>query len=147
LPYSRRTTRPYFIGEKTSLKTVLQPFAERVKGELLLPTGEISDTLIAEMAARAITDKRPTIVFYFSDFEPSWHQMPISMARKLQTLRDLKHRELGGDPPARLGSYGFGAYFWSVVVGGLMVLGMASDAEEKLYRWRHRTLRRAPSQP
>jgi hypothetical protein len=86
--------QPYrlcFVGEKTSLRPVLQPIAARTQGELLLPTGEISDTLIAELAARAITDERPTIVFYFSDFDPSGHQMPISVARKLQALRDLKY--------------------------------------------------------
>jgi len=86
--------QPYrlcFVGEKTSLKTVLQPIAERTQGELLLPTGEISDTLIAELAARAVTDERPAVTFYFSDFDPSGHQMPISVARKLQALRDLKY--------------------------------------------------------
>jgi hypothetical protein len=83
-----------FIGEKTSLKSVLQPIAERTQGELLLPTGEISDTLVAELVARAVTDKRPTIIFYFSDFDPSGHQMPISVARKLQALRDLKYPNL-----------------------------------------------------
>jgi hypothetical protein len=89
--------QPYrlcFIGEKTSLKSVLQPIAERTQGELLLPTGEISDTLIAGLAGRAATDKRPTVVFYFSDFDPSGHQMPISLARKLQALRDLKYPSL-----------------------------------------------------
>jgi hypothetical protein len=86
--------QPYrlcFVGEKTSLKAVLQPIAESVQGELLLPTGEISDTLIAELAARVVTDERPTVVFYFSDFDPSGRQMPISVARKLQALRDLKY--------------------------------------------------------
>jgi hypothetical protein len=89
--------QPYrlcFIGEKTSLKSVLEPIAERTQGELLLPTGEISDTLIAQLASRAVTDKRPTFVFYFSDFDPSGHHMPISLARKLQALRDLKYPDL-----------------------------------------------------
>jgi hypothetical protein len=87
----KQPCRLCLVGEKTSLKAVLQPIAESVKGELLLPTGEISDTMIAELAARAVTDERPTVVFYFSDFDPSGHQMPISMARKLQALRDLKY--------------------------------------------------------
>jgi hypothetical protein len=89
--------QPYrlcFIGEKTSLKTGLQPIAEQTQGELLLPTGEISDTLITELAARAVVDGRPTVVFYFSDFDPSGHQMPISVARKLQALHDLKYPDL-----------------------------------------------------
>jgi hypothetical protein len=83
-----------FIGEKVSLKAVLQPIAEKTQGELLLPTGEITDTQIAELAARAVEDTRSTVVLYFSDFDPSGHQMPISVARKLQALRDLKYHSL-----------------------------------------------------
>jgi hypothetical protein len=47
--------QPYriiLIGEKTSLRHVLLPIAQEVGGELLLPTGEPSDTMIAELAAR-----------------------------------------------------------------------------------------------
>jgi hypothetical protein len=63
---------------------------------LLLPTGEISDTQIAEMAERAVNDPagRPAVVLSFSDFDPSGYQMPISVARKLQALRDLLYPTL-----------------------------------------------------
>ncbi|MGH7056418.1 MAG: hypothetical protein ACREFZ_00860 [Acetobacteraceae bacterium] len=89
--------QPYriiFIGEKVSLAMVLRPIAEEVGGEMLLPTGEISDTLIAGMARRAAEDGRPAVVLYFSDFDPAGHQMPVSVARKLQALRDLRHPSL-----------------------------------------------------
>jgi hypothetical protein len=89
--------QPYRIilfGEKTSLEPILQPIAETVGGELLLPTGEASDTMIAEMAARCAEDSRPAVVLYFSDFDPSGFQMPISVSRKLQALRDLRHPDL-----------------------------------------------------
>jgi hypothetical protein len=33
-------------------------------------------------------------VLYFSDFDPSGHQMPPSVARKLQALRTLRHPDL-----------------------------------------------------
>jgi hypothetical protein len=53
--------QPYriiFFGEKTSLKEMLLPFVSRVNGELVLPTGEASDTLIAGVARRAAEDQR-----------------------------------------------------------------------------------------
>jgi hypothetical protein len=89
--------QPYQIilfGEKVSLSPVLLPIAQKVGGELLLPTGEASDTMIAELAARAVLDERPSVVLYFSDFDPSGHQMAISVARKLQALYDLHHPSL-----------------------------------------------------
>jgi hypothetical protein len=89
--------QPYriiLIGEKVSLKQFLKPIAERVGGELLLPTGEISDTQIAALAARCEEDGRPAVVLYFSDFDPAGWQMPISVARKLQALRDMNHPDL-----------------------------------------------------
>jgi hypothetical protein len=86
--------RVIFVGEKVSLKPILLPIARRVGGELLLPTGEISDTQIAELAARCDADGRPAVVLYFSDFDPSGRQMPISVARKLMALRDLRYSDL-----------------------------------------------------
>jgi hypothetical protein len=73
---------------------VLRPIAEMVNGELLLPTGEATDTMIAEMAERAAADGRPAVVLYFSDFDPSGWQMPLSVSRKLQALRTLLYPEL-----------------------------------------------------
>jgi hypothetical protein len=101
LPYVSATAprgeQPYriiFIGEKSSLFDVLGPIAQEVGGELLLPTGEATDTLIFEMAARAAADGRPAVVLYFSDFDPAGWQMPLSVSRKLQGLRTLLYPEL-----------------------------------------------------
>lgn len=88
-PSGAQPYRIIFIGEKSSLQDVLRPIAEQVHGELLLPTGETTDTMIAEMAERAAADGRPAVVLYFSDFDPSGWQMPLSVARKLQALRTL----------------------------------------------------------
>jgi len=62
--------------------------------ELILSTGEMSDTLISGLAERAAADGRPAVVLYFADFDPSGWQMPISVSRKLQALRDLRHPDL-----------------------------------------------------
>jgi hypothetical protein len=89
--------QPYriiLIGEKTSLRHVLLPIAQEVGGELLLPTGEPSDTMVAELAARCALDPRPSVALYFSDFDPAGRQMPVSVSRKLQALRDLSYPEL-----------------------------------------------------
>jgi hypothetical protein len=86
--------RVILIGEKVSLKPFLLPIARRVGGELLLPAGEISDSQIAQLAARCAEDGRPAVVLYFSDFDPSGRQMPVSVARKLMGLRDGWHRNL-----------------------------------------------------
>jgi hypothetical protein len=91
---ARQPYRIILFGEKTSLGPVLQPIASMVGGEMLLPTGEASETMVAELAARAALDGRQAVVLYFSDFDPSGRQMAVSVARKLQALRDLLHPDL-----------------------------------------------------
>jgi hypothetical protein len=91
---ARQAYRIVLFGEKISLRDILLPIAQEVEGELLLPTGEASDTMVAELAQRAAIDDRPTVVFYFADFDPGGRQMAVSVARKLQALRDLLHPEL-----------------------------------------------------
>jgi hypothetical protein len=90
----RQTHRIIFYGEKSSLSVVVRPIAELIAGEMILTTGESSDTRIAEMAKRAAEDGRPAVILYFADFDPSGHQMPVSVARKLQALRDLYYPNL-----------------------------------------------------
>jgi hypothetical protein len=91
-----RAEQPYrlvIVGEKSSLRPVLNPIAARYSADLYLPTGEISDTQIYQMAADAAYDGRPMVVFYFADCDPAGWQMSISVSRKLQALRVL---EFGG---------------------------------------------------
>ncbi len=85
--------RIILFGEKISLQPVLLPLAQEYGTELLLPTGEATDTMIAELAARCASG-RAAVVLYFSDFDPSGRQMAISVSRKLQALRDLRDPEL-----------------------------------------------------
>src|SRR6516165_3024429 len=63
-----------FVAEYATPVSVLAA-GERIGAEMILPTGEASDTLIAEVAARASQDGRSAIVLYFSDFDPSGRQM------------------------------------------------------------------------
>jgi hypothetical protein len=90
----RQPYRVVLIGEKSSLEDVLRPIAERVKGELFLGTGESSESHISEIAGRAAADGRPLVILYFSDFDPSGHQMAISVARKIQAHVDMRYPAL-----------------------------------------------------
>jgi hypothetical protein len=82
------------FGEKGSLEDVLLPVAEKYEADLYLPSGEISDSLLYRMAKDAVEDGRPLVVFTVSDCDPAGHQMPVSIGRKLQALRDLLFRSL-----------------------------------------------------
>jgi hypothetical protein len=95
MPYFTEPTssvqQPYrlvIFGEKSSLREDLGPVANAFGAELILATGENSITRIFEMLGRAHKDKRAVRCFYFSDFDPSGMQMPVSTARKIQALRD-----------------------------------------------------------
>src|SRR3954470_3764836 len=56
---TRQPFRIALIGEKSSLGDVLRPIAKEVGAELLLSSGDCSETHIAEMAKRAAEDGRP----------------------------------------------------------------------------------------
>ena len=91
---ARQAYRLVFIGEKQSLEDVLLPFARRYHGELVLPTGELSTTLLYGIVKRASFDGRPCRIFYFSDFDPTGFHMPVEVARKIQALGDDRFPEL-----------------------------------------------------
>jgi hypothetical protein len=55
-----------------------------VHAELLLETGEISESHAYGIARRAARDGRPLRILYFADFDTSGWQMSVSLARKLQ---------------------------------------------------------------
>jgi hypothetical protein len=84
--------QPYafaIFGEKASLEHVIAPIARAKQADLYLPTGEISDTLLYQMASDADEDGRPLVVFTLADCDPSGHQMSVSIGRKLQAFKDL----------------------------------------------------------
>jgi hypothetical protein len=83
-----------FFGEKTSLDATLAPIAADCGADLYLPTGEISDTMLYQMAAAGAEDGRPMVVVSVADCDPSGWQMPISIARKLQAFKVLLFPDL-----------------------------------------------------
>jgi hypothetical protein len=82
------------FGEKSSLGTELRPVAERFGADLYLATGELSVTQAYLMARDAANDSRELVLFTVADFDPSGHQMTVSIARKLRALKDLKFPDL-----------------------------------------------------
>jgi hypothetical protein len=94
VPRPRQPYRICMVGEKVSLGEVLRPIARDVEGELLLATGEVSESAAYGIAARAASDGRPLRVLYFSDFDPSGWQMPVSVARKLQAHKYREFHDL-----------------------------------------------------
>ena len=87
-----RRDQPYALVifcEKASGEDVLKPIAERYEANLYVGAGETSNTHIYGMAKDGVEDGRPLVVFTVADFDPAGWQMPISIGRKLQALRDL----------------------------------------------------------
>ncbi len=102
LPYlsTRGGTRPPqayrlgLIGEKSSLRPIVEPIARHYSIDVVLDTGDASDSHLYQMAKRAAADPRPFVTFYCSDFDPSGYGMPTAAARKFQALRDLEFPDL-----------------------------------------------------
>jgi len=85
------TDQPFHLqlfGEKSSLRTVLSPLAQKHEADLFLAKGDMSDPLIYACAEAAAADGRPTHILYFSDCDPSGWNMPIVLARKLSALKE-----------------------------------------------------------
>jgi len=82
------------FGEKASLEEICRPFAEEHEADLYLGPGEMSDTMLWRVAKDAVDDDRPLVLFTVTDCDPSGWQMFISIARKLQALRDLQFPDL-----------------------------------------------------
>jgi hypothetical protein len=78
------------FGEKASLEEVLDPVADMKGADLYLPTGEISDALLYQIAKDASADGRPLVMFTVADCDPAGRQMSVSIGRKLQAFRDLR---------------------------------------------------------
>ena len=85
--YGKQSYHLVIFGEKSSLEPSLGKISDRFQTDLYLPTGEISDTMLYQMAKSGDIDPRPMIVFCISDCDPSGWQMPISIARKLQAFK------------------------------------------------------------
>jgi hypothetical protein len=84
-----RGTQPYriaIIGEKSSLKAVLEPISRAYGADLLLPTGNLSSTQLAVLAKAAADDRRPLKLIYVADCDMSGWYMPTEVSHKLGAI-------------------------------------------------------------
>jgi hypothetical protein len=143
--------QPYklvIFGEKSSLEDVLAPVARTYKADLYLPTGEISDTMMYQMARIGADDGRPMVVLCFSDSDPAGWQMPISISRKLQGFQawgDMKvpTEDAYGNRTSKVVSFGdlrFEVYRVAVLPEQVREYGLPSSplkaTEKRASRWR-----------
>lgn len=91
---ARQPYRLALVAEKSSAGDILGPLSERYNTDLFLPDGELTDSQIYLMAKAAADDGRPLVVIYYSDCDPSRYQMPISVSRKVQSLKDSHFPDL-----------------------------------------------------
>ena len=80
------------FGEKASLEDVLLPIARAKQADLYLPTGEISDTLLHQIASDGSKDGRPMVLFALADCDPAGRQMSVSIGRPCQGSRSPDRR-------------------------------------------------------
>lgn len=129
---ARQAYRLVFIGEKQSLSDVLLTIAIGYHAELVLPTGELSTTLLYGIAKRAAADGRPVRIFYFADFDPTGFHMPVEVSRKLQALVDQFFPLLGDVQLRRC----------ALTADQVKALGLPStpmkETERRADRWRER---------
>jgi hypothetical protein len=143
-------TQPYklvIFGEKSSLEPILAPVAATFEADLYLPTGEISDTMMYQMARVGAEDGRPMVVMCFSDADPAGWQMPISIARKLQAFQawgdmDVPTENSPGQQTTVIpfGDLRFEVYQAAVLPDQVREYGLPSsplkDTEKRADRWR-----------
>jgi hypothetical protein len=86
------------FGEKSSRESIALPVAERNQADLYLPTGEISDTLIYQIACDAAADGRPLALFTLSDCDPAGWQMPEMAKIAFANMGDYMRVGPDGDP-------------------------------------------------
>ena len=89
--------QPYriaMIGEKTSLRRTLLPLARKYNADLILFSGDGSNTILYDVLRRAAEDGRVLVVLYFSDADPSGWDMVPSVSYKLAAIRDINFPEV-----------------------------------------------------
>jgi len=84
----RQPYRQVIIAEKQGVQDVLQGVCSHYDASMVLPAGEISDSLVYGILKAAADDGRPLVIHQLGDFDPSGNQMAVSTARTVQGLRD-----------------------------------------------------------
>ena len=82
--------QPYHLEiwvEKTTMNDVLLPLCRRYDINLITGAGELSITAANNALQRIQNANVPAVIFYIADFDPAGYGMPVSIARKMEYLR------------------------------------------------------------
>lgn len=80
--------QPYqieFWCEKSTMDDILEPLAKEYHLNAPRAVGEFSATQCTEFVDRAEEHGRPVRILYISDFDPAGRDMPVSVARKIES--------------------------------------------------------------
>ncbi|MGH9198279.1 MAG: hypothetical protein ACRD1T_21420, partial [Acidimicrobiia bacterium] len=69
--------------EKSTMNDILLPLCERDRMNLVTGVGEMSITSIQKLIERI---RKPTRIFYISDYDPGGQSMPVAVARKIEFI-------------------------------------------------------------
>ena len=86
--------QPYHLEiwcEKTTINDIVEPIASQYGLNVITGAGELSQTLCVNLVERAEQSDRPVRILYISDFDRSGHNMPVSVARKIEHRLALKN--------------------------------------------------------
>jgi hypothetical protein len=87
--YNLANVQPYHLEvwvEKSTMNDVLLPVCRRFLTNLVTGEGEMTITAVYGLLRRIRGARKPTRIFYISDFDPAGYSMPCAVARKLEYL-------------------------------------------------------------
>ena len=79
--------QPYHVeiwAEKSTMDDILLPFGRDYDANIVTALGYQSITAIIGMCKRVASIRKPTRIFYISDFDPSGDSMPVAVARQAE---------------------------------------------------------------
>ena len=87
IEFNAQNAQPYHLEvwcEKSTMNDVLIPICDRYGANLVTALGQVSLTQCMDAVKRACKAKKPTRIFYISDFDPAGASMPVAAARKIE---------------------------------------------------------------
>ena len=70
---------------------ILIPLCQRYYVNLVTGIGFLSITHVLQLIDRVIDNRKPTRIFYISDFDPAGVQMPVQVSRQIEYWLDQKN--------------------------------------------------------
>ncbi len=82
--YGARQYHVEVWAEKTTMNDVLEPLCHELGMNLITGMGELSITAVVDYLRRVREADVPSRILYIADYDPAGHQMPVSVARKIE---------------------------------------------------------------